>query len=29
MDLTGATSRLQLGWEASQRGWVTRSSGHP
>jgi len=26
MDLTGATSRLQLGWEASQRGWVTRGS---
>ncbi len=24
MDLTGSTSRMQLGWEASERGWVTR-----
>ena len=24
MDFTGATSRMQLGWEASERGWVTR-----
>ena len=30
MDLAGATSRLQLGWEASQRGWVTRGPDpHP
>ena len=27
MDLTGATSRLQLGWEASERGWVSRAAG--
>ncbi|GAA3101247.1 sugar-specific transcriptional regulator TrmB [Kribbella aluminosa] len=26
MDLTGSTSRMQLGWEASERGWVTRRS---
>ncbi|GAB3068286.1 LuxR family transcriptional regulator [Intrasporangium mesophilum] len=26
MDYTGATSRMQLGWEASERGWVTRGS---
>ncbi|OKI85225.1 helix-turn-helix transcriptional regulator [Micromonospora sp. CB01531] len=26
MDLTGSTTRLQLGWEASERGWVTRRS---
>ncbi|MFC6706168.1 helix-turn-helix transcriptional regulator [Flexivirga alba] len=24
MQLTGSTSRMQLGWEAAQRGWVTR-----
>ncbi|EWT00626.1 regulatory protein [Intrasporangium oryzae NRRL B-24470] len=24
MDYTGSTSRMQLGWEASERGWVTR-----
>ncbi|MFF0267268.1 helix-turn-helix domain-containing protein [Kribbella sp. NPDC004536] len=24
MDLTGSTSRMQLGWEASERNWVTR-----
>jgi hypothetical protein len=29
MDLTGATSRMQLGWEASERGWVTRRAGNP
>jgi len=26
MDFTGSTSRMQLGWEASERGWVTRRS---
>jgi sugar-specific transcriptional regulator TrmB len=26
MDLTGSTSRMQLGWEASERGWVSRRS---
>ncbi|WP_432181362.1 helix-turn-helix transcriptional regulator [Streptomyces sp. NBC_00063] len=24
MELTGATNRLQLGWHASERGWVSR-----
>jgi hypothetical protein len=24
MALTGSTSRMPLGWEASERGWVTR-----
>ena len=24
MDLTGSTTRMQLGWEASERGWVSR-----
>ncbi|MGX1668144.1 helix-turn-helix transcriptional regulator [Streptomyces sp. NPDC055400] len=27
MDLTGATTRLQLGWHVSERGWVTREAG--
>lgn len=26
MDLSGSASRMQLGWEASERGWVTRRS---
>ncbi|MEU9981573.1 helix-turn-helix domain-containing protein [Streptomyces sp. NPDC050856] len=26
MDLTGATTRLQLGWHAYERGWVTRDA---
>lgn len=24
MELTGATTRLQLGWHAHERGWVAR-----
>ncbi|NYV74096.1 helix-turn-helix domain-containing protein [Streptomyces sp. UH6] len=28
MDLAGASSRLQLGWQASERGWVTTSDVH-
>ena len=24
MEFTGSTTRMQLGWEASERGWVTR-----
>lgn len=27
MDLSGATSRLHLGWYASEHGWITRAPG--
>ncbi|MFD9504994.1 helix-turn-helix transcriptional regulator [Streptomyces sp. NPDC060035] len=27
MDLSGATSRLHLGWYASEHGWITRTHG--
>ncbi|QCX79828.1 Sugar-specific transcriptional regulator TrmB [Streptomyces sp. YIM 121038] len=29
MELTGVTTRLQLGWHAYERGWVAREAGAP
>ncbi|MCT7354739.1 helix-turn-helix transcriptional regulator [Streptomyces sp. 15-116A] len=29
MELTGATTRLQLGWHAYERGWVSREAASP
>ncbi|WP_172384912.1 LuxR family transcriptional regulator [Streptomyces sp. MNP-20] len=29
MELTGVTTRLQLGWHAYERGWVAREAGTP